>query len=82
MSMTKEKKELARKMIEGSRSFGLGQVAFEVKGENDDFRINVWTPNNTTDAFHATELIPALEHYFSCYVSYNAEKKRCELSVF
>lgn len=82
MSLTKEKKELARRMIEGSRSFELGQVAFEVKGESEDFHINVWTPNNKTDAFHATELIPTLQHYFSCYVSYNAEKRRCELSIF
>jgi hypothetical protein len=80
--MTKEQKELARKMIEGSRSFNLGQVAFDVKGENENFNINVWTPNNNSDAFHATELIPALEHYFSVYITYNAKKRRCELCVF
>lgn len=82
MSMTKEQKELAQKMIKGSRSFKLGQIAFEVKGKNNDLSINIWTTHNTTHAFHATELIPALEHYFSCYVSYNTEKKRCELNVF
>lgn len=82
MSMTKEQNELAQKMIMGSRSFKLGQVASEVKGKNNDLSINIWTTHNTTNAFHATELIPVLEHYFSCFISYNAEKKRCELSVF
>lgn len=80
MSMTKQQTELAKKMIESSPLFKLNQVAYEVTKDDKNFGIEAWTPN--ANAFHATDLIPILQHYFSCYVYYNQEKKRCQLSIF
>lgn len=76
--MKTSKIKLAEEMLKNSMSFKLNQINYELQKET----LVIWSANTNKGTLHNLELVIMFKELFSCYASYNEDKKRVELNVF
>ena len=80
---TKKQQKLVTDAIKNTTTYQCENVEFSTDGQGDSLRVIVWSPNASTNSFHAIEIGAMAEAMgFRSYVSYNEDEDRCEMNIF